>query len=542
MPLAAHDENFRRTWMFPRNIRKIPPWKMSKILLIFSNKNKINWISNQNIQDEFYKTLEKIGLKRTGFQRHANPGGARTYYSQLKTLGLIFSRKIEGKKYDFTTLAGDSLIKGENPLDVMQYVLLKHQYPSYYSQGHNVMIHPNIKVKPFIFILQLLNIEGINKLSTEEIALAVTYGHNNECLDLVAEKIFVLREVNDFKTVLNNPEKDLYTPRGSDDLSNKIANVKDVANTCKNYMESCLLVHTKKEGRKEYIVFNEDIREKYLRELEFINDFISVDSEEHFQRRYGCYGRQKDTRVLRVKKTGEYQTEAVDALNNLILSEFFDECGSKKIKTIPEEFLINMQKKWGLDKDKIREVVEPYLEKALDIFESTFLDISRGGKSSAIEFEKVLTDLFRDEFYFEAEHTGQKTPPAHRRGGYADIFLVALDEEHCALVDAKSTSSYSLPVSDYNSMLNIYIPYVDELIKDRNLKLEFCLYAAHGYSNNINEKLIEMSRQAPCSISAVKAKTLLDLTEKIKNKRLQLKLREGFRKNGLVNIENFDVS
>ena len=83
MCLVSFDKNYRRSWMFPRNKRSIPPWKVSQILLTMLNADKNNWMENQNKQDEFYKKLEKIGLKKEGFQRDKNSGGARTYYLSL---------------------------------------------------------------------------------------------------------------------------------------------------------------------------------------------------------------------------------------------------------------------------------------------------------------------------------------------------------------------------------------------------------------------------------------------------------------------------
>ncbi len=214
MPIVAYREGYRNVWMFPRNIRKIPPWKMSNILHIFLMQNKIGWMSDQNVQNEFYKYLEESGLKTEGFLYHPKSGGARTYYSQLMALGLIFRREKDGIRYNFPTIAGEALVKGEKPLGVMQYLLLKHQYPSAYGRRRNVRINPDLRVKPFMFVLQLLNLDGVDKLRNEELAVAVVYGHNHECLSICAEKILELRSGKNFLDILEIPERDTYTPRG----------------------------------------------------------------------------------------------------------------------------------------------------------------------------------------------------------------------------------------------------------------------------------------------------------------------------------------
>jgi len=547
MCLVSFNKNYRRSWMFPRNKRSIPPWKVSQILLTMLNADKNNWMENQNKQDKFYKKLEKIGLKKEGFQRDKNSGGARTYYSQLKQLGLVFRRKTRNYTHTFPTIAGEALINGEKPLDVMQDMLLKLQYPSAYGKGNNVKIHPELKVKPFLFILQLLIMKDIDKLSTEELAVPIIYGHNHDCLELCHEKIEKIKHGAEFIDILDNPDEDTYTPRTKNrTIEQRISSIMDVANTCKNHMESCLLVNIEKINGKHYITFNEDIQDKFEKALNNINNFIPFDNEEQFQRRLGAWNKEKDNRHLSASTTDLEQAKNEFA-KNIIIQEFFKLSGNEKINEVPQHFFDKLKEKWGITESNARKTIEPYLDKTLDIFESTFLDLSRSGNTDgALKFEKALTKIFHEEFLFDAYHTGQDSSIKNRRGNYSDIFLVALDDKHCGIVDAKATSHYTFPVNDYNKMVNTYVPNYKELVKKygngRKLELEFCFYVAHGFSKSVDSNLKNMSNEIGIPASAIRARTVLDLSNKIKNSVHHQNFISGIKKKGLLSLNDFDIN
>jgi hypothetical protein len=154
MGLAKHLDGYRRVWMFPRNIRRISPWKMSQILsLMMQLTRDTEWAGNQDLQDAFCKALEVAGLKKEGVQYDAHSGGPRTYLAQLKCLGLLFER--EGRL--LATKAGEDLANGLPPLPIVQSMVLRHQYPSVYGNLANVRMNPQMRVKPFLFVLKLLN-------------------------------------------------------------------------------------------------------------------------------------------------------------------------------------------------------------------------------------------------------------------------------------------------------------------------------------------------------------------------------------------------
>ena len=143
MSLVPFDNRYRRAWMFPRNIRKIYPWKLSQILSMVHMQLESNiWEGNQSVQNTFTANLEKLGLKRPGVQYDPNSGGARTYFSQLESLGLLFTRE---DKTTWLTLAGQDLVEGKcSPSQIIRTQLLNYQYPSIYSKSANVKVHSNM--------------------------------------------------------------------------------------------------------------------------------------------------------------------------------------------------------------------------------------------------------------------------------------------------------------------------------------------------------------------------------------------------------------
>ena len=530
MSLVRHLDGFRRIWMFPRNIRRISPWKMSQILsLIMQHARYGEWSGNQSLQNAFCNGLEAAGLKREGEQYDPHSGGPRTYLAQLKCLGLIFQRDDEL----LLTKAGEDLAEGVPPLPIMQSMLLRHQYPSIYGQLQNVKINPDMKVKPFLFVLKLLNNPRVKHLTNEELAVPVIFGHNNDCLNLCVRKISQLRSGASLLNILENRESDLYLPRGSH--GNVMSNILDIANTAKNYLQACCLINVETADGENTITFAEEMRDVYESALRIEDDFIPVQSEESFQRAYGAWDRIKDTRSLVHKTT----VRVVTAEESIILAQFYSLCGTQIISSVPESFIDQMQSSFGIDRNKVLDTIQPHIAQALDFFESTFLELSRSGTSGALGFEKAITNLFNEKLYFKAKHTGQMRR-AGEVGGYSDVFAVALDNKHCAIIDAKASPSYSLPASDYHAMLGNYIPNYRELTDGMDLELEFCSYVAGGFRGDIASKLKHLQSKSRIGCSAIRARDLLHLAKKNVHSAKQPHIRAVFRNGGILEQSDFD--
>jgi len=255
-----------------------------------------------------------------------------------------------------------------------------------------------------------------------------------------------------------------------------------------------------------------------------------VDSEEAFQRQLGCWDRQKDTRALdsdQIKVSGK---------TLFVRSKFFEFMGTNAITEYPTDFVQMMKNEFGLPEQGVAEAIEPYWRQGLSYFESTYLDLAKsGGGKGALEFEKVTGNLFRDRLNFRVTHTGQRSR-AERGGNYADLFLVALDAKHCALVDAKSSPQYQLTSSDYRMMQANYIPNYRELTGGVDLDLEFCLYVAGGFTSTIDNALMSLSKEAHTPVSAINASDFLRLCQKRPEQEI---VRAGFREGRVLKVESF---
>jgi hypothetical protein len=512
--------------MFQRNIRLIWPWKLAQIIALLKGQvEDSKWASNQRLQNQFIKALEAFGLKRGGVQYDPKSGGARTYIAQLRSLGLVFKRE----KKLYLTIAGEDMANGKAPLPILQEMLFRNQFPSVYSRNVRVKIHPSIKVKPFLFVLELMH--KTEYLTTEELVIPVVYGHNNSCLDACFEKIKRMRSGDSLNSVIDSPDHDLYTPGTPNrNIVGALEDVYNIALTCKCYLQATGLIDVKFIDGKHRMNIAAEYSDKIDIAISTNEKFISGwDSEEEaFQRKLGCWDRIKDTRKIS-------DTEAASPSKDIISAHFFRFAGTKPITKFPSEFVNHMTADFGFKRDEVEQVINPLLPEVLNFFESTYLDLAKSGGEKYIEFEKATGNLFSERLEFEVEPTGQKKRP-NEIGGYSDLFLIALDDYHCAIIDTKSTATYSLNANDYLKMANSYIPSYMELSPDKNMKLEFCSYVAGGFSSNIDERLNKLKSETGIPVSAISAHNLLRVCS---NKCSQDDLRATFAMGRKLDFDDF---
>lgn len=92
------------------------------------------------------------------------------------------------------------------------------QYPSVYGLGRNVSVDPSMKVKPFVFLIELWQDPRLGGyLTCLDIAVAVVYGRTHKCHDICVEKILKVRETGDLATVIESVD-DVRTPKRYHDI------------------------------------------------------------------------------------------------------------------------------------------------------------------------------------------------------------------------------------------------------------------------------------------------------------------------------------
>ncbi len=530
MCLATHNPKYRRIWMWPRNKRRIPSWSIANMLSIVKAQTSSSEIvaGNTELQHIMTKALETSGLKKPGEQYHPNPGGMRTYLSQLEGLGLIFYRP---DKSLWFTLAGEDIVSGKPPLPILQTMVLKYQYPSVYGMSPNVRIHPDLKIKPYLFLLKLLMDPDIAHLTNQEIAIPVIYGHNSKCYSICKEKILRLRNGEEFENIIDNPSEDLYTPRGS-----SLQNIFDIANTFKNVLQSFCFIYTEKVGRAERAYINEELIPEILDALKYENKFIPLNgTEEGFQRSFGAWNKSKDLRQL--SKT-EY-TSRSEFEKNIITGSFAGYCGTKLVTEVDDEFIHSMVESYGFNKEFIRETASRLLSRSFSMFEERFIELSKSGNPNmALEFEKAVTSIFKNVLHFDAVNTGQRKNHS-AVGGYTDVFAVALDGIHCAIIDAKASPKYDLGSSDWYKMKDNYIANYKDLTQGRPLTLEFCAYVAGGFRGDIESKLRQLTEATGIGDSAISAYQLIRVAQKSPAPEMQTTIRQAFCRNKVLTAEDF---
>lgn len=502
MGLLSFDPDYRRVWMFPRNIRYIAPWKIYGILKVLMQCD-----ADKSDEKSMYRLLAETGVKKKENVRDKNDGGMRTYFAQLEMLGLVYETGETGK-YHYT-IAGESISEEDNPLQVLQYQLLRHQYPSAYGMGANIKMDPRMKIKPFLFLLQLLHDERLgNYLTNKDVIVPVIYGHNYDCYELVVSKILECRVArNGLEDVIINPEIDMYTRRGNP--AKALDNMKDIANTALNYLEATQLVIKEREkGVCEYR-FNENYESLYAKLLTEKDLFIPIASKEErqsFQRSYGRYQNEKDTR-----KDATVTEKKESAILQFTMYKYIEFLNEHVFVYDAREFVKEMSK-FGIGSDDAIAVVERLETKRKQLWENTYLEYAYSGGQYANEFEKATTNLFVSLGFEDSQWIGRRVSKDNWRGNFPDVFIKRAGSSSCGMSDAKATTAYSLGHSDMLKMKETYVHTNKEI--DKSSILKYILYVAGGFKGNIDDSLMMLGKATGVPVSALDAKGLL----KIKNR------------------------
>jgi hypothetical protein len=498
----------RKLWMAQRNIRSIRPWKLMQILGLFEQANL-----SDNWETEFKDLLELKNLKKDYESYHSNPGGNRTYRSQLEALGLIYRKQ---DQVEFTK-AGDDLKNGNNPLGVLQSQLLRMQYPSVYSLSQNVNIDPDIKVKPVLFLLQLL--KHFDYLTRDEVSVAVIYGHNHHnAFERCCEKIDLLRAgTHDLQSIIDD-NNDVYTTKTlKRTLAERFKEIRDdIANTFENWAESAQLISWQEMNGERVNVINPSAVSLVDVALGKLDDFVEVDIDlikQHpiaFSRKFGTWYGVKDTR----RTTAKVVSKKLTPEQVLLRDELYERMGDAVLGPLELQQYKECMIQLGLTSELIDDAIQQYAPSNLSIFEDQYIRLSNSGKSAdGILFEKATVELLK-RINKTTMLTGQLRRPAGA-GSYADIVLTHGDS--AMLIDTKASPAYSLPHADKAKAVTTYIPAWEELrsahSKTNATKLNNLCYVAGGFikQESMNKKLEELKTDSNsvCAVNAIRSYSLL---------------------------------
>jgi hypothetical protein len=464
--------------------------------------------------EESFKTLlETKNLKQDYRSYHANPGGNRTYRSQLEALGLIYR---ENDKIEFTK-AGEDLKNGVAPLKVLQTQLIRMQYPSTYSVSANVAIDESILVKPILFLMQLL-IE-FDYLNRDEVAVAVIYGHNHhDAFKRCCVKIKSLRDGTALLAGVVDDKMDLYTTktlnRTVDERLNEIRN--DIANTFENWAESAQLITWQDLNGERVNVLNPSALALVNSALATIDEFIEVNPQKikenkiAFSRQFGNWKGQKDTRKLGSQVQSKKMSPEEILLCDELLARMSNEILSDNDIAIYKHDMLQL----GLSDVLIDRIVIKYYPRNLSVFEDQYIRLSNSGKSTdGILFEKATISLL-SRMNDSVMHTGQLRRPIGA-GSYADIVMT--HDDSAMIIDTKASPKYSLPHADKAKAVATYIPAWHELRDSHRVttavRLNNLCYIAGGFvkPDFMDSKLIELREDSGkvCAVNAIKSYSLL---------------------------------
>lgn len=453
------------------------------------------WRGSHSAHLDYEAELEQNGLKRKGDRRDQGGGGGRTYLAWLQSLGLVF---YHGKdKILKPTLAGDALLQGKSPTEVLTRQVLNYQFPSAFSLGRNVQVASRFKIRPFRFLLRLLLDTRIEeKISEEEIAKIVAVEAENEsdkCYEHVVSRILEFREKGD--ACLPSNFDSLYSStRSKKPLENLIA----VANTMANWLSYTQFVS--REG--DVMTIPVDKRDSVLLALQNDAGLIKCpQNHENFQRQYGLDPwHHKDTRNM--AGTSNVTSMQIGAFK--IQQTLLRIATQKPINTISASIVNDVSEATGYNKDFVEDTLyKIFPAGALESFYSAYTQMAVNGLEDCISFEKATAQLFDTIFGFKTKHVGQV-------GLSPDVLIVSDDGGYQAIVDNKAYQQYSITNDHKNRMC---VNYINDLAhySDCAYPLVFFSYIAGGFVSNISAQISNIAKETGVHGSAISASTLVSL-------------------------------
>lgn len=499
-------------WWVTRPKRKLN--SIPEILAVLSTVSlDAQWHGSINLHRMFEDGLEEAGLKRIGERRDARGSGGRTYYAWLASLGLVFTQESTNKCY--LTLAGEAIMQGKSPVEVLKNQVLKYQFPSPFSLSQataKVRVHSRFKIRPFRFLLRLLQDERLGYLTCEEIAKIVMVEAENEsdkCFDYIVRKIQEFRELGD--VILDDDFFEKYAPSsGKVNPEHPFSHLLDAANTMANWLDYTQLVY-REEGGIIKLLDDKRAEVKYI--LDTKVPFIDrPEEQEYFQRKYGLDPwHQKDTRNLANTKT--ITSQMIDTQK--VKQAFITLSLRKPIRSVSADVVGYIVNATGVDGKLVENtLISCYPNGAISGFMTEYFEMAFKGTEEAVAFEIATTELFKDVFGFKAIHlgqTGSKSAP--------DVLLLSDAEGYQAIIDNKAYSKYSITGDHRNRMIHNYIGNISNF-SDFKQPIGFFSYIAGGFGNQIDKQIQSIVDETGVHGSAMTVSNMIKLVERQNNQPL----------------------
>ena len=490
-------------WWVTRPKRKLN--SVPDVLAVFAESAmRANWLGQRGSHLSLEKALEESGLKREGDRRDQTGGGGRTYKAWLVSLGLIFVQ--ESTKKLQLTLAGEAILNGESPLEILTNQILKYQFPSSFSLSHSVNVSERFEIHPFWFLLKLLSDNRINYLTQEEIAKIVIVeaeNESNKCYEKIVSRLIEFRNFGDVCLEKDFAQK--YTSsKGNVNYQNPFGHLLDIANTLINWLEYTQLV-IREDGK---LLILPERRNEVLGIVSRQIPFIARPMEhEYFQRRYGLdLNHVKDTRnLLKTNAVTDFMIAEIRVKKIFISLSLKEPVGG-----ITQDLVNKISEQSGIKTSVVFEVLQKnFPHGSIGAFMANYFEMAFAGHEQCREFEEATANIFREIFRFNSTWLGI----ASSGKAVPDVLLVSDGSKFQAVIDTKAYSKYDLPTTQRDRMIYHYLPEINKY-SDSNLPLGFFSYIAGGFSNTIERPLKEIVRETSVNGSAMPVTVFIKMAEK----------------------------
>ena len=458
------------------------------------------WQGQRGAHLSLEDALEQAGLKRTGERRDQTGSGARTYKAWVASLGLIFTQESTGKTK--LTLAGEAIMAGDSPVEVLKSQVLKYQFPSSFSMGRNIEVAPRFKIRPFRFLLRLLTESRLEfYLTEEEIAKIIITEAENEkeaCYEQIVNRIIEFRNFGD--VCLPSDFFERYKPsRGEGSVDHPFRYLTDISNTLVNWLE-----YTQLAKRNDYrqLVILDDKLEEVQSILSVVPPFIDrPEQHEYFQRKFGIDPKHsKDLRNLTATQTITHKMIAEQKIKQAFISESL-KSPIGRITTAVVDKIIQVT---GIDSRLVEEtLLRLYPHGAVGSFMTEYFEMAFRGRDDATEFEIATVKLFETAFDMRAEHVGPI-------GLTPDVLVLSDQAGFTGIIDNKAYRNYTIKNDHRNRMVHNYIKTYSQR---QQYPLAFFSYISGGFGSTINSQIRSIVDETGVHGSAISVSNVIKLVE-----------------------------